>query len=279
MKSRGVRALLVLKWFRMKKYWAIVRCVLQDQLEYPAEIFYWLFLTLIRLFVMSYLWLTVYQKNPRVGGFTLSSMITYYFLAMIINRLNSHTAFWISDMIKRGTLSGLLLRPFSFLHYVLVRTMSRKFISFGISLPIILLVYFLLRNYVVFPPKIFYVFSFFISVLLSITIFAFLGFTLGLISFWTLEIGSIFYFYYTLLEFLGGAFLPLSFFPKIFIVALDFLPFKYLFYFPITVYLGKTSISETITGLFIAFIWLFLLYLFYKFIWALGMRRYSSLGG
>lgn len=257
----------------------MVRLVFQDQLEYPAEIYYWLFLTLIPLFVMSYLWLTVYQQNQVVGNFDLSSMITYYFLAMIINRFNAHTAFWIAEMIQRGTFSGLLIRPFSFLPYVFIRTMSRKFISFGISLPIIFLVFLLLKEYIIFPPAVFYTLAFLISLLLSITIFVFLGFILGLVSFWTLEVGSLFYFYYTLIGFLGGEVLPLSFFPRSFAIVLNFLPFKFLFYFPISVYLGRISYSETVLGIIVASGWLLAAYLFYKLVWFFGLRRYSSFGG
>lgn len=228
---------------------------------------------------MAFLWLTVYKENQQVAGFNLSQMITYYFLTMIISRLNSHTAFWISDMIKSGELSALLLKPFSFFQYVLLRTMSRKFISFGISLPVIISVFFILRNYILWPQSLFNLIMFIIFLLLSITIFAFLGFTLGLISFWTLEIGSIFYFYYTVLEFLGGAFLPLSFFPKSLLFILNLLPFRYLFYFPITVYLGKVSTYENFLGVFSGFIWLFVIYLFYKLIWNFGLQKYTAFGG
>ena len=263
----------------MKKYWALIRVVFLDQIEYPANFYYWLILSLFPLFVMSYLWLSVFRNQSSVAGFSLSSMITYYFLTLVISRLNSYTAFWLSDIIREGRLSAFLLQPINFLAYLLTRVMSRKFITFIISLPLILFVTWLLKDYLILPVSGFYFLAFLLNFLFSLFLFAFLGFILGLVSLWITQIGSLVYFYYTLLSFLGGSFLPLSFFPETFSKVLTFLPFNYLYYFPILVWLGKVSPLETYRGLSISFIWLMILYFIYKSLWSAGLRRWESYGG
>lgn len=262
----------------MKKIWAMFKFTLKDQIEYPAEIYYWLILTLIPLFTMAYLWLTVYQQREQVASFSLSTIITYYFVVMLINRLNSHTAFWISDLVRQGTLSVLLLRPYGFFNFVFTRSLLRKLISFSLSLPVIFAVGYLLREYIVFPSSLAYWLFFLLAVFLSICIFALFGFILGFVSFWTLEIGSIVYFYYTLLDFLGGAFIPLEFFPDTFRNILNLLPFRFLFSLPASVYIQRLTLSEALVGLSYGIVWLGVLAFIYRLLWNAGLKRYAAYG-
>ena len=253
--------------------------VFLDQIEYPAEVFYQLSLSLVPLVIASYLWLAVYQNGRIIGSFNLSSMITYYLVVMILDRLLAHPAFWISDMVETGELSGFLIKPFHFLKYVFLHSLVRRIVNLIISSPIVIIAFFLLSKYLISPPDILVFLLFLASIFLSIVIFYLLGILLGLISLWTFEIGSIFYFYYASLGFLGGAMLPLSFFPSTLANVSNFLPFKYLYFFPAQIYLGKVSYLDIFIGFIGGFLWIGIIYLTLTLIWSIGLRRYSSFGG
>jgi len=262
----------------MKKYLALIKMVFQDELEYPTGIIYWVFLDLIPLMIMFYLWLVVYKNNSEIGGFNLSSMVTYYFMMLIIFRLHAHSAFWLADLIKKGDIVAILLKPFSFLRYAICRTFSRKLIGLGISLPIIILAFLLLKNYIIFPSFFFYILYFIASILLSMIIFIFIGIILGLVSFWTLENVGLYYFCYNIMGFLGGLYLPLSFFPEKLASALNLLPFRYLYSFPVSIYLGQLSSIEMFIGFGISIAWLALLFFACKIIWHFGLKQYNAFG-
>jgi len=263
----------------MRKYFQVVRATIQDELEYPAGVLYWFFLDLIRLFLMIYLWLAIYRDNVQIAGFDLKSILTYYFLILVIYQLHAHVSFWFADLVKDGRISGYLLKPMSFLRFLILRTASRKIVELVLALPVIVLVFVSLQSYLVTPASFYHLILFGAAVSFSVILFIFLGFNLGLVSFWTLEIGSLFYFYYNLVEFLGGAFLPLSFFPGWLVNFLNFLPFKYLYYFPVAIFLGQVSLNEAVFGVAVSFAWLVVLYLSYKIIWFFGLRHYNVFGG
>lgn len=262
----------------MRKNLALIKMVLQDQIEYPAEALYQMTLALVPLAIVTYLWLAVYRAGGIIGSFNLSSIITYYIIIMLLGRLLAHPAFWVADMVERGELSSFLLKPFHFLKYVFIHTLTRRAVNLVLSLPVVVAVVLLLYRYVIFPSGLLTILLFSVSCLLAVIIYFLLGLILGLVSLWTLEIGSIFYFYYEALGFLGGAMLPLSFFPSSVLNLLDYLPFRYLYYFPAQIYLEKIPLTQISFGLLAGFAWAMILYLIVNFIFKLGLRRYSSFG-
>lgn len=262
----------------MRKYLGILRIVFLDNLEYPGEILYWLVLALVPLFIMSYMWLTVYKDQHQINGFSLSAMITYYFVTMVVGRLTGHSAFRMADLIKDGQLSALLMKPMGIMRYIFIQSFGGRAINLMTSVPLIIVVYLVVRQYIILPTEIIVYFQFLASVVGSVLIFYSLGFTLGLISFWTLEIGGVFYFYYGLANFLGGGLIPLSFFPEQLKNLLHFLPFNYIYYFPASVYLGHESSVQIWTGLAICFVWIAAINWINIYIFNHGLKRYSSFG-
>lgn len=262
----------------MKKNLSLIKMIFLDQLEYPGEVFYQLSLALVPLIVAIYLWLAVYQQGKVFGNFNLSSMITYYVVVMFLDRLLGHPAFMISEMVENGELSSFLVKPFHFLKYVFVRSLTKRVTNIIISLPVLVILLILLRQYLIFPPNLHSIILFGISCIIAIILFYLLGILLGLVSMWTLEIGSIFYFYHGALGFLGGSMLPLSFFPAAFSNVLTYLPFKYLYYFPAQIYLGNISVEQISQGFVVAGFWIIVLYLTVTLVFKMGLRRYSSFG-
>ncbi|HSW88404.1 MAG TPA: ABC-2 family transporter protein, partial [Candidatus Saccharimonadales bacterium] len=75
----------------------------------------------------------------------------------------------------------------------------------------------------------------------------------------------------------GGLF-PLDILPHQIYVIFQLLPFAYLVYFPLKIYLGQLSALQTITSLGISFLWMFLLYFSVKLLWTRGLREYTAEG-
>lgn len=263
----------------MRKTKAILVTVLKNNFEYKAEVFYWLILSLIPLFITTFLWLTVYQGNSMIAEYTLPALVTYYIVAFIIQRLSELPTFWLSHLITSGYLSAHLLRPVSFFQYGIVSVVTRRLINFAISLPVIVVVLWLLRDYFQLPGGMGVFLAFVIAVMIAVTMYAIFGFLMGSIAFWTSEVGSIFYTYNLILTFLGGGTLPLSFFPNWLVSIINLLPFRYLYAFPIEVYLGRLSTAQILVGLVQGLVWTSVVLLFFGYVWRKGVRAYEAYGG
>jgi ABC-2 type transport system permease protein len=56
-------------------------------------------------------------------------------------------------------------------------------------------------------------------------------------------------------------------------------PFPYQLYFPISVYMGKTTGAELARGLIIQFAWVCAFYALARFAWNRGIKKYEAVGG
>ena len=111
----------------------------------------------------------------------------------------------------------------------------------------------------------------------------FLEATLGMISFWFLEVSSLMFVYMLFNFFFSGHMFPLSFLEKAlpeWLMTIVYLqPLQFLAYFPAAIYLGQVEGPELWRGLATQAVWL--TFFFFASRWAMnaGYRRYSGYGG
>ena len=77
----------------------------------------------------------------------------------------------------------------------------------------------------------------------------------------------------------SGHLFPLNILPPAIEHALYFTPFPYQLYFPISVYLGKLTGAELAQGLLVQLGWVIAMYLFARFAWNRGIKKYAAAGG
>jgi ABC-2 type transport system permease protein len=124
--------------------------------------------------------------------------------------------------------------------------------------------------------------AFIISLLLGFVIGFLFEALIGLISFWTLEAGSLSFIVITLNYVLSGHMFPLDMIPEGWFRTLILrLPFQYLAYFPAKVYLRGESMTslELWSDVGVAFVYAVLLYLAVVTAHRRGLRRYGAYGG
>jgi ABC-2 type transport system permease protein len=87
-------------------------------------------------------------------------------------------------------------------------------------------------------------------------------------------------FIYMLLNFfLSGHMFPLDLLPEPWRTGVDYLPFKYLAYFPAAIFLGKVEPSQLWYQVGVEVLWLVGLVSLARLLYARGLRRYSGYGG
>ena len=164
-----------------------------------------------------------------------------------------------------------------------MQRIAHKLVYYLIATLPFALVFYLCRGFFVagWPPVEVLV-VFFLALAFSFLLGFFLECCIGLIGFWFLEVTSLTFIYMLMNFLLSGHMFPLELLPSEPVNIrgiVDFLPFKYMAYFPAAVFLGKVEGPEMYRGLFIEISWVVFFIVLSRFLWWKGIKRYSGFGG
>ena len=264
----------------IKKYWMIITNEIQRQFTYRVNIVAYAFGNIAELLALTVIWTIVYGNIDSIQGYSSEEMITYAVIAWFFSFLTTTYSFEqnVARDIHQGTLSSLLLKPQSYIRYVVAVAFGRILIALMVVVVESVLVFLFFQNQLIFEldaPTILLLFcmlvaTYFINLFLSILI--------GFIAFWTMEIHGMYYSLKVISKFMAGTFFPIALLPVFFVKASFFLPFVYTIYIPVQLYLGKISFMEGLRGLAIELLWLVILYGMIKIVWRFGLRKYESVG-
>lgn len=264
----------------MKKYSIIIKNEIQRQFTYRANIAAYAFGNIAELVALTVIWTIVYRNIDTIKGYSAHEMISYVVFAWFFSFLTTTYAFEanVARDIHTGTLSNLLVKPQSYIRYMIAVGTGRITIAFLIVLVQGAIVFSFFRNTLIFSLDLPTILLLICMLIATYFINLFLSIIIGFIAFWTMEINGTYYSLKIFSKFMSGTFFPISLLPLFFAKASYFLPFVYTIYIPIQLYLGKISFAEGLRGLAIEMVWLVVLYVIIKIVWRAGLRRYESVG-
>lgn len=206
-------------------------------------------------------------------------MLTYVIGTSLVEAvvISTRTADIAQD-INNGNLSNFLIKPLNYLAYWFSRDIGDKamnilFLFFELSLFFLILKppFFIQTN-----PNLLILFL--IATTIAVFMHFLIGFLLSLIGFWSPETWGPRFVFYIVLMFFAGRTFPLDILPKAIFNVLQILPFGYLLYFPVKIYLGNLQLSEIYRGLLISSIWTVIIYFITMALWRKGLRSYTAYG-
>jgi ABC-2 type transport system permease protein len=229
------------------------------------------------------LWNAIFlsTSHATVGGYSQTNMICYFLLENLVALV---TGLWFQDYeitgeIRSGQINQFLLRPVNYLVYRWVLVLAKKMIYMAFTIIPILIGYYFLRDYLVPPKDTLTLILVIVSTFLALFLNTLLSFCAGLIGFWLLEVSSLFFIFYILQFLLCGGSFPLDLLPKPIFYIMNWLPFQYIGFFQVKLYLGAYTPIEAWQGLMKMVLWIVLTFLLAQFLWSRGTRRYSAYGG
>jgi ABC-2 type transport system permease protein len=267
----------------MRKYWHVVKIGFSNTLVYRFNFFIRAAFGLVPLLATIYLWRTVYrgQSSAAIAGYTLPGIISYYLLVTIVDTFTAvnEDDWQIAADIKDGNISQFLLKPINYLAYRLCLFLSGKIIFAAASLVPVGIFIFCMRKYLVAPVDAAALGGSILSVVLTAFLQFFISYTLALSAFWLLEVSTLIFMIFAFEYIAGGHLFPLNILPAGVEQALNFTPFPYLLFFPVSVYLGQARGQALWQGICIQAGWTVLFYLLARSVWSRGIRKYSAVGG
>jgi ABC-2 type transport system permease protein len=273
--------------------WLILRTCISERLTYRGD---FAFATLVRflpIVTQIFLWTAVYagDTNREMNGYKLHNMIAYALLVMVGRAFSSMPglANGIARDVRDGTIKKYLTQPVDMLTFLFWARVAHKLVYYFVATAPFALVFYLCRGFFDATPDLETIAGFVVSLLIAFLIGFLMETLIGLISFWFLEVSSLIFIFMMANYFLSGHMVPLDWLPGLFgrwPAAQEFvrrgmmyLPFPYLAYFPASLMLGKHTGDEMWTYLSVGGLWVVILLIASRFVFARGLRRYSAFGG
>lgn len=268
----------------MSKYRQVISIGIQNTLVYRANFFFRAAFGLVPLLATLYLWRTVYASNPdrpAVAGYTLAGMTSYYLVLTIVDALTAvaEDDWQIAADIRDGRISQFLLKPIDYLTYRLCLFGAGRLVyTLAALLPVGVFVL-VQREYLTAPPDVWHGLLFGVSVVLTGLLQFLISYTMALLAFWILEISTFIFILFAFEYIAGGHLFPLDLLPPAVLSVLNFTPFPYQLYFPVSIYLGRVEGAALWQGLAIQAGWVAVMYVVARAVWKRGIRHYSAVGG
>jgi ABC-2 type transport system permease protein len=266
----------------IRKALLIFRLVFMERAAYRVNFILEIAGGILSILIVVFLWLAVYRSSGRteLGGYSLAEMMTYLLGAGLINSFLLTTAEnpETSRAIQDGSLSNLLIQPINPYWVWMLRDVAAKAFLGLIGLAGYAIVSLLLNERLIFlcDPLRLVLFG---VALAAAVLLQFLTFeSLSLLAFWVENTYGLRFTMRVIMEVAGGAIIPLSFFPGLLQKVFALLPFPYLIYFPMRIYLNKIESADIFAELLRAAAWMAGLAGLNAILWQRGLRRYTAMG-
>lgn len=263
----------------MKKYWTIFKSNLAASLEYRGRLFTWALVELASLVAVVFVWAAIFRTNESVAGYDFTKMLTYYLLVPIMRCFTSiFVSDHLPDKIKNGQISADLMKPFSIAAAMFLNQSAIKLTQLTIKLPVFVLVglFFSVSLGIKLAAG-----NFFLA--LGVCLFSYLlHFSLDLLisyfAFWFDDVWSLAHLKSVALHIFGGYSFPLDLLPGGLRGLFGFLPFRFVYYFPVRVAQGMVSGQEFILEFGQLFLWTIGFGVAGQVLWRRGLKKYGAYG-
>jgi len=270
----------------LRIHWTILKTCIEERLVYRADFAFGTLVRFLPIVTQIFLWGAIFASaDPRRGGslngYTYRNMVAYYLLVMLSRAFSSMPGLseGIASDIRDGTIKKYLTQPIDMLGYLFWHRVAHKLVYYVVAGAPFVLVFWLCRGYFSGWPDGVTIAAWVAALALSFLIGFLSEALIGLIGFWFLEVSSLVFIYMMINYFLSGQMIPVVWLPAIISRPVEFLPFKYLAYFPAVIMLRPHTHAELARELLIELGWVIALFAANRVAFARGVRRYGAFGG
>lgn len=263
---------------KLKKYFRIMGMNFKNGIAYKLDYFAGIVNIVFIIIVNIMLWKTLYKSQNLENSIQHKMMITYIILSTIFQTAFIMDEFSVESTVRDGSIIHLLLKPMSFRLYTFSNTIGRLFFNLIMLLIPSVIVVRLLFN-IMLP----YSLSSFLYFLVAASLGYLVLYNFNFI-FWTIAINhmtswGIVTTKNACISVLSGALIPLWLMPDKVSKILQLLPFKNIYYFPLSIYLGMVPEDEIFKGILIQLAWIALFVVVGHFVWKKALKNVVVQGG
>lgn len=250
-----------------------------DTLAYRLRYYTGIVTYFIYVSVYYFIWRAIFANSSHIEGFDFAQILTYISVGWIIrsfyyNNIDQDLA----TQVTEGSLVVNLIKPVNVQLLMIARALGESVFRLALlTVPttvVLFLVYPVRR-----PASLGHFAAFLVSSILSFFIVAGINFAVGTLAIRLKSILGLLRAKYFLLELFSGLLLPISFFPPIFQKMLAAMPFQYISYIPVLLYLGKISGAKILQQLALQLFWVVAMLALGHVMWRWSSRKITIQGG
>lgn len=258
-------------------YLALMRYNFKQQFAYRASLYMQILGSIIWVYIQVCIWQALLRTGNAVEQ-TVEDLVTYTVVAFLINQITSNnTAHALAAKVKSGSIAIDLIRPFPLKWYLFYQQLSENAFSLiFVGTPITLLS---LLLWGVRMPGMLDLFFGLISIILAVFLVFSFQYAIGLLVFWLKDVTYTRMITGGIVELFSGSMIPLWFYPEAFRQVCMVLPFRFMVFEPISVFLGEYDVMGCIRVIAIQFFWTLVLTVVGELIWKKVQKNITVQGG
>ena len=265
----------------MSLYLTLFRLSLQEAIQYRVESAIYFLYDVLPPIMMAFVWLSAYEGQADVAGFSLSQMLVYTVGVMVLRTmLTAHIEWAIDHEVRQGVLSTYLVKPFSVWGQWFVGELAWKVVRGMLIAPVLTGCLLWLGPELALPPldagRLLLLAA---SLILGYLVCWTLKLCIGMLTFWSTDINGIQTLYEVVNSVFGGVLVPLALLPTALYSIALVLPLRAIYDVPLGILLGWLEGPLLWWSLLSQVGWLIVLALLARFLWRRGLRRYEAVGG
>jgi ABC-2 type transport system permease protein len=260
-------------------YWAFARVGFINTMAYRLRYYTGVVTYFIYVSVYYFIWKAIYAHSASIEGFDFTHMLTYIGVGWIIrsfyfNNIDQELAYQVIE----GRLAMDLIKPVNIQWMYVSRAAGESVFRLALlTLPTAVVLFWVypLRR----PASVGHAGAFLLSVSLSFLLVAAINFAVGTFALRLQSILGLMRAKFFLLELFSGLLLPITFFPHIVQSILALMPFEYISYIPMLIYLGKLEGLSLARAIAIQAVWVVILFAIGDGLWRWSTRKVTIQGG
>jgi ABC-2 type transport system permease protein len=263
----------------VRLYWAFARVGFVNTLAYRLRYYTGIVTYFIYVSVYYFIWKAIYEHSTSIEGFDFAHLLTYIGVGWIIrsfyfNNIDQDLAYQVIE----GRLAMDLIKPVNIQWMYVARAAGESVFRLALlTVPTALVLFWV---YPLRPPaSLGLAGAFLASVCLSFLIVAAINFAVGTFALRLQSILGLMRAKFFLLELFSGLLLPITFFPPWAQKIMAVMPFQYISYVPMLIYLGKLSGAGLARAIAIQIFWVAILMAIGDGLWRWSTRKVIIQGG
>ncbi len=266
----------------MLSYLYFIKVRLLVSLAYRFEAIFNVIAQVIMICVNYFFWTAIYGgtgSDMVVADTSLNDMLIYSVVAVLLSSLFSTSVEnQMRGRIRQGNVAIDYIKPLSIfgMYFAqdigeIVKNLLMSFFPLAIFSSIFIIV--------PLPYSATHFLLFFLSGILSFIILWLLAAIFALLYFWLIDLGPLGLVKDYLIRFLSGSIIPVWFFPQKIQNILAYMPFVYIYQYPISIFLGKINVSDAFHIIGLQLVWCVLLFIIFQLINMRASKHIMVQGG
>ena len=209
---------------RIRVHWTILRISIEERLIYRADFALGTLLRFMPIVTTILLWQAIFNgvsptsessKETTIDSYRFSDMVSYYLLVMLGRAFSSMPglASGIAQDVRDGTIKKYLVQPIDLLGFLFWSRVAHKLIYYLVAAGPFAIMFILCHSFLPGWPDAGTLIGAIVALILGFIIGFLFEATVGLISFWFLEVSSLLFIVMMLNYFLSGHMFPLDLLP------------------------------------------------------------------